>query len=205
VDTIAELLDAIGAEDEQAIEAWRSRHGDGERAWRECPDAGALLAMAYRTVPDEVIVAAAVACVREALPLVDGAERERCAEVLDLADRWSEGQADAHDLQQAALELDNWAGDLDQPVLVAQVGQAAACAADGARAPRAVQMAARALGYAAIGVTPSMSRSEFVSARLYLSDADQQAFECALGRLVHVVHPRVPRPSLDAVRARRLG
>jgi hypothetical protein len=66
-------------------------------------------------------------------------------------------------------------------------------------------MAARALGYAAIGVTPSMSNTEFVSSGLYLSDADQQAFEGSLGRLVHVVHLRVPRPTVDAVRARQLG
>jgi hypothetical protein len=106
VDAIIELLDAIGAEDEQAIEAWRLRHGDGERAWRECPDAGALLAMAYRTVPDEVIVRAAVACVRSALALLGGADGRCCARVLDLADRWAEGQATGDELERAAHDLE---------------------------------------------------------------------------------------------------
>jgi hypothetical protein len=36
VDAIAALLDAIDAGDEQAIDAWRSRHGDGIEAWRTC-------------------------------------------------------------------------------------------------------------------------------------------------------------------------
>ena len=66
-------------------------------------------------------------------------------------------------------------------------------------------MAARALGYGAIGVTPSMSQGDFVMSGLHLSDGDQQAFLKALAGLADLVRDHVPCPSTDAVRARKLG
>ena len=110
---------------------WAESQPDAETAWRQCPRGDWLLWAAARLDIDrKLLVRAACACARTALPRVPaGEERPRIA--IEMAEAWSRGETTLYDVLRAAQAASAAAS------AAADAAYAAADAADAAYAAAA--------------------------------------------------------------------
>jgi len=193
-----ESLRRLGACD--AATQWAESQPDAETAWRQCPRGDWLLWIAARVdIDSKLLVRAACACARTALPRVPaGEERPRLA--IEMAEAWSRGEATLYDVlraAQAASAAASAAADAAYAAAASAAADAAYAAAD-ADAAAAYAAAAAADDAAAAYAAPSAAADADAYAAVDASAAADAARSASLARSADIVREILPWEAMSA-------